>query len=124
VQLNHLNLPVSDVAVNRDFFVKHFGMVTVMERGNVLAMLRDDGGMLLNLSHFDKGTSAEIVYHKDFHVGFFVETTEEVNQIYGRLVADGLSVEPPKKMTGRFTFYVDAPGGFPVEVACLEKPTG
>ena len=72
MKLNHLNLPVMDVAATRDFLVKYFGMKTVFElKGNTLAMVKDDGDMLLNISHFDK-QATEILYHRDFHVGFFV----------------------------------------------------
>ncbi len=48
MKLNHINLPVTDVAANRDFFMKYFGMVTTMEVGkNFLAMLVDESGMVL-----------------------------------------------------------------------------
>lgn len=78
----------------RDFMAKYFGLVTVMEVGkNFLVMQQDNAGMVLNLSHFDKSSTAEVDYHKDFHVGFFVE--------------------------GRYGFYVTAPGGFVVEVSYL-----
>jgi lactoylglutathione lyase len=122
MNLNHINLPVADVAANRDFFTKYFGMVTTMEVGkNFLAMLVDESGMVLNLSHFDRDKSAAIVHHRDLHVGFFVKTVEEVDRVYARIVADGLAVHAPEKKEGRYTFYVKAPGGFDVEVACLDK---
>jgi lactoylglutathione lyase len=121
--LNHINLPVGDVAANRDFFTKYFGMVTVMELGkNFLATLVDKSGLALNLSHFDKDKSAAIVHHKDLHVGFFVETVEEVDRVYARIIADGVAALAPQKKEGRYTFYVKAPGGFDVEVACPDKP--
>jgi catechol 2,3-dioxygenase-like lactoylglutathione lyase family enzyme len=122
MKLNHINLPVSDVAANRDFFANHFGMVTVMELGkNFLAMLVDESGMVLNLSHFDKDKATAIDYHKDLHVGFFVDTVEEVDSVHARIVANGLDAPAPKKREGRYAFYVKAPGGFDVEVACLES---
>jgi lactoylglutathione lyase len=122
MNLNHINIPVGDVAANRDFFTKYFGMVTVMEVGkNFLAMLVDQSGMVLNLSHFDKDKTAAIVHHKDLHVGFFVDSVEEVDGVYSRITAEGLVVDVPKKMEGRYAFYVKAPGGFDVEVACLDK---
>jgi lactoylglutathione lyase len=122
MNLNHINLPVADVAANRDFFTKYFGMVARREVGkNFLAMLVDESGMVLNLSHFDKDKSAAIVHHRDLHVGFFVKTFEEVDRVYDRIVADGLAVDAPEKKEGRYTFYVKAPGGFDVEVACLDN---
>ncbi len=118
MNLNHINLPVDDVAASRDFFVKYFGMKTIFELPkNTLAILKDDGGMILNLSHFDK--KHEIQYHKDFHVGFFLETRDEVNGIHATMIADGLDAGTPKEMHGRWTFYVKSPGGFETEVGCL-----
>ncbi len=120
MKLNHINLPVEDIAASRDFLAKYFGMETVMERGkNVMAILRDEGGMVLILSHFAK--EGEILYHKDFHVGFFLDSREEVDAIHARMAADGIEAAPPKKMPGRWAFYVDAPGGFIAEVAMLDR---
>jgi catechol 2,3-dioxygenase-like lactoylglutathione lyase family enzyme len=119
MNLNHINLPVVDVAASRDFLNKYFGMKTIFELPkNTMAMMRDDAGLILNLSHF--GKEAEISYHKDFHVGFFVETRAEVDAIYARMAADGIVAEPPRKLQGRWSFYVLAPGGFLTEVAALE----
>lgn len=119
MKLNHINLPVADIAETRDFFVKYFGMKVVLEVGqNMLAILRDEGGLVLNLSRFDQ--TSEIQYHKDFHIGFFLESREEVVAIYQQMLADGLDVEEPKKDHGRWGFYFQAPGGFEVEVAMLE----
>ena len=121
MKLNHINLPVRDVAATRDFFAKYFGMETLFELGkNALAIMRDEGGMILNLSHFDKDKTAEIIYHKDFHVGFFLDTPEEVDATYARLTGDGFEVAPPVRRQGRYGFYLLAPGGFELEVAILE----
>jgi catechol 2,3-dioxygenase-like lactoylglutathione lyase family enzyme len=123
VNLNHINLPVDDVAANRDFFKKYFDMVTVFEVGKPTPTgvgLADKAGTLLNLTHFDEAETAPIVYHRDFHVGFFVETDTEVDELYARILADEVAVdEAPRKEFGRYTFYIKAPGGFDVEVACL-----
>ncbi len=120
MKLNHINLPVSDVAAARDFFTTYFDMVTTLEIGkNFLAMLTDEAGMVLNLSHFDKTQSADVDYHKDFHIGFFLETNTEVDRLFTRMNADGIASEPPKQLQGRYAFYVQAPGGVIVEVARL-----
>jgi lactoylglutathione lyase len=120
--LNHINLPVGDVAANRDFFTKYFGMTTVMELGkNFLATLVDASGMVFNLSHFDKDKSAAIVYHKDLHIGFFVDSDEEVDRVHTRFAADEVGAGAPERREGRYGFYVKAPGGFDVEIACLDK---
>jgi catechol 2,3-dioxygenase-like lactoylglutathione lyase family enzyme len=120
MNLNHINLPVRDVAVSRDFFATYFGMVTTLEVGdNFLVMMQDEGSMVLNLSHFDNDFSTEIAYPKDFHIGFYVETNDDVDRIHAQMSADGLVADPPKRREGRYSFYVQSPGGFITEVAKL-----
>jgi catechol 2,3-dioxygenase-like lactoylglutathione lyase family enzyme len=122
MKLNHINLPVRDVPATRDFFTKHFGLVTQMEVGkNFLALLLDDVGLVLNLSNFEKGAVGEVVYHKDFHVGFFVESDERVDAMYASMAAYGVASEPPERREARYGFYVNAPGGFVVEVAKMDE---
>ena len=119
MRLNHINLPVTDVPAARDFLATYFGMETTLELGRgVMAMMADGGGMVLNLSRFDKAT--EIHYHKDFHVGFLVETREEVDAMHARMTGDGLAPDAPRKFPGRYGFYIPSPGGFMTEVARLE----
>lgn len=121
MKLNHINLPVRDVGATRDFFVRFFDMEVVTELpNNVMALLRDEGGMVLNLSHFRKAETGEVAYHQDFHVGFIVDSAEAVDAARARLVAGGLDVAAPKRRQGgRYGFYYPAPGGFELEVECL-----
>ena len=121
--LNHINLPVQDVGATRDFFATYFGMKVEFELPkNVMAMMRDDVGLVLIVSHFDKKTE-EVTYHPDFHVGFLVDSNDEVDAVRARLVAGGLDVEAPKRRQGgRYGFYYPAPGGFELEVECLGQP--
>ncbi len=123
MSLNHINLPVGNVPANRDFFTKYFGMTTVMEVGkNFLATLVDRSGLVFNLSHFDKDKSAVITSHKDLHIGFFVDTDEEVDRLHARFAAAAVAVDAPERREYRYGFYVKAPGGFDVEVARVDKP--
>jgi lactoylglutathione lyase len=46
------------------------------------------------------------------------ESEEQVNAINGRLKGDGFAVPPPRRLHGMWTFYVEAPGGFTIEVGC------
>lgn len=120
MKLNHLNLPVSDIAANRDFFTRYFGMTITMEVGkNFLAMLEDEGDMVLNLSRFGKEPS-EIQYHPDFHVGFLMASNGEVDEAHARLAIGDVPCDAPQQLPGRYAFYVTAPGGFVVEVAHLK----
>ena len=56
------------------------------------------------------------MYPGTFHIGFIREGEEPVNALYRRLKDDGYAVEPPRRLHA-WTFYVDAPGGFTVEVS-------
>ncbi|MFC5650340.1 VOC family protein [Paenibacillus solisilvae] len=112
MKLNHLNLTVNDVKEAREFLEKYFEIKTRDTRGNSFALLSDDNGLVLTLM---KGT--QVSYPKTFHIGFIQESEERVNEINQRLKADGFDVDPPQRLHG-WTFYVEAPGGFTVEVLC------
>lgn len=74
--------------------------------------MKDDDGSILTLM---KGS--DVQYPKTFHVGFIQENEEQVNRINKRLKDDGYKVKLPQHLH-RYTFYVEAPGGFNVEVLC------
>ena len=74
--------------------------------------MKDDDGSILTLM---KGS--DVQYPKTFHVGFIQENEEQVNRINQKLKDDGFMVKPPQHLH-RYTFYVEAPGGFNVEVLC------
>lgn len=86
MRLDHLDLHVPDVLEARDFFVAHFGLVSVETRGaGGLAILHDDTGLELVISRpIDK---------------FGVELRS-----------------PPREMRGMWLFYCFAPGRILVEV--------
>jgi catechol 2,3-dioxygenase-like lactoylglutathione lyase family enzyme len=122
MNLNHINLPVPDVNATKEFFAKYFDMKTLFELPrNTLVMMRDEAGMVLNISHFGK-KDTEIHYHKDFHIGFFMKTRDEVDAMHARMTADGLTADTPKHHPGRYGYYITAPGGFTTEVAVLDRP--
>lgn len=109
MKLNHVNLTVSDVRAAVAFLKKYFGM-----RGEVsndgFAALFDSDGLVLTLMR-----GREVAYPRTFHIGFAQADEAAVNAIYERMVADGLQPEPPQR-SHAWTFYVEAPGGFTVEV--------
>jgi catechol 2,3-dioxygenase-like lactoylglutathione lyase family enzyme len=112
VKLNHLNLVVTDVLAARDFLEKYFGLRS--SGGNAgMSFLSDDDGFVLTLMKAGKAT--DLAYPGNFHVGFFVESDEVVNEINRRLKDDGFEVAPPERHHA-YTFYVEAPGGFTVEL--------
>jgi lactoylglutathione lyase len=112
VKLNHLNLAVTDVPAARDFLEGYFGLRSM--GGNAgMAFLSDDDGFVLTLMKARR--AAEKIYPGNFHIGFFVESGEIVDEVNRRLKEDGFDVAPPEQHHA-YTFYVEAPGGFTVEL--------
>ncbi|MDQ2769477.1 MAG: VOC family protein [Bacteroidota bacterium] len=112
--LNHLNLAVSDVAQTQAFFEKYFGLQALTKPNPTLAVLRDEAGLVLTLSNFDRAPT--VTYPAHFHIGFRQESAAHVDALHQRLTADGFAADPPRKFHGSWTFYLRAPGGILVEV--------
>jgi lactoylglutathione lyase len=112
--INHINLTVTDVVEAARFLEKYFGMQNPYEEEDnpKMMVLFDDNQLVLTLM---KGAPT-IKYPNSFHIGFMQATDEEVNELNRRLKEDGFDVEPPKRLHA-WTFYVEAPGGFMVEIA-------
>jgi lactoylglutathione lyase len=115
MNLNHLNLSVTDVGATREFLQKYFGLTDGGGNSNI-AFLRDENGMVLTLTSMKVGGESEVRYPNTFHIGFIQENAERVNEIHSRLVADGYEVPAPSRQHGSWTFYFHSPGGFLIEV--------
>lgn len=116
MKLNHLNLTVTDVRAASEFLVKYFGMRD-MGGNSGMGFLTDaaaEWGFVLSL--MKAGKPAQVQYPGNFHIGFFVESTAMVDEIHRRLTADGYDVAQPEHHNHGYGFYVEAPGGFEVEV--------
>jgi catechol 2,3-dioxygenase-like lactoylglutathione lyase family enzyme len=117
MQLNHLDLPVPDVAATAAFFTSHFGFRLHETRGNNgFALLLGTGGFALVLTR----RRAEGVqdFPDTFHIGFLVESEAAVHALHTRLQAAGVPDLPPVSFQRDATlFYVQAPGGVLVEVS-------
>ncbi len=112
MKLNHINLTVTDVRAASAFLEKYFGMRST--GGNAgMGFLTDDDGFVLSL--MKAGKTAHVTYPGTFHIGFFVGSEAQVDEINRRLKEDGYNVAPPERHHG-YTFYVEAPGGFTVEL--------
>jgi len=112
MKLNHLNLTVTDVRAVAAFLERYFGLQSI--GGNAgLTVLSDDGGFVLTLMKAKRATN--VTYPGNFHIGFFVESKATVDEINRRLKDDGYDVAPPTQEHA-YTFYVEAPGGFTVEL--------
>ena len=112
MKLNHLNLTVTDVQAATEFLEKYFGLQR-MGGSAGMAFLSDDDGFVLTLMRSGKMT--EVAYPGNFHIGFFVESEGTVDEINRLLKEDGYDVAPPERHHA-YTFYVQAPGGFTVEL--------
>ena len=117
MKLNHLNLTVTDVSRAKEFLETYFGLRSRgggKENKN-FTVLFDDDGLVLTLMKAGKAT--EVKYPGYFHIGFIQESEERVNEINQRMKDDGFDVGPPQR-SHAWTFYVQAPGGFTIEVLC------
>ena len=115
MRLNHINLPVSDIPAARAFLETYFGLRCLGgPMPETIVLMVDENECLIALSRFNK--SEAVVYPKAFHVGFMQASREAVDAIHARLAGDGIKVGTAKMFHGAWTFYVDAPGGFMVEV--------
>lgn len=113
MQLNHINLGVTDVPATVAMFETYFGLrpVTDFPANDRMAFLQDDTNALISLFRVKDAT-----YPKVFHVGFIQDDVAKVDAIHGRLAVDGFAPGEPREEHGRYTFYFEAPGGFTVEV--------
>ena len=119
MRLNHINLPVSDVATAAGFLREFFGLSNLRQRETrKRALLGDDNGMVVNISNFQDADSVQ--YPEFFHIGFIRDNREEVDEAHRRLVEAGYKAEAPRSFHGSWTFFVEAPGGFTVEVQTYE----
>ncbi|MGG1398096.1 VOC family protein [Bacillus salipaludis] len=115
MKLNHLNLTVTDVKLAKEFLEKYFDLQIKHTRNDSFALLNDDHGLVLSLM-----IGSQANYPKTFHIGFIQPSDDKVNKIYQRLKDDGFDVKPSQRAHG-WTFYVQAPGGFTVEVLSFEN---
>lgn len=111
MKLNHLNLTVSDVLATKEFLEKYFELKSQWVSNEEMAFLTDDNGMVLSLFKGDA-----VKYPGMFHIGFIQESRKRVNEINRRLQEEGFQVKAPREFHGSWTFYLQAPGGFTVEV--------
>ena len=124
--INHVNLTVVDPIETSAFLAKYFGLKS--EGGNAaMQLVLDDRRMVVTLMkgrpedrHSGEAggeTAKSIKYPSSFHIGFFLESRERVEQVNQQLRDDGYAVAPAGPSHGSWGFYFQAPGGFTIEVA-------
>lgn len=110
MKLNHLNLMVTDVLEAAKFLETYFGLKN-QGGDKKFTVLFDDNGLVLSLMKAGQG----IKYPGTFHIGFIQESEAQVDEINQRLKEAGFDVPPPQRFHA-YTFYINAPGGFTIEV--------
>ena len=104
MNLNHLDLQVTDVERARRFFEDHFGLRLVHQRKDQLAILEDQAGFSLGVSNLYG--SASPAYPPDFHIGFILETEAEVRTSYDRLRAAGVPIKSELSRGGPNLYFM------------------
>ncbi|MFE0503958.1 VOC family protein [Peribacillus butanolivorans] len=127
MKLNHLNLCVNDLSKAKDFFETYFDFKFLEQKGKALIVMSDSDEFILVLSDpkaFKDGEDEP--YPKAFHFGFLVESSNEVDQVYNRLVEGGIEIDKkPYKMRGSsYGFYFMALNELLIEVSCLNYRNG
>ena len=105
MRLNHLDFHVPDITATADFFIRHFGLMLKDMRGqNGLAILTDDAGLEIVLSHAIAkfGTSDQVeLQRQTYHIGFILADRAHVDAVHAGLVASGADLSgPPATMRG------------------------
>ena len=116
MRLNHIDLPVPDIAATRNFFETWLGFTHERTLGqNGLAILRDESGLVLVLSRLQRHGAQ--TFPATFHIGFHLESEDAVQALYEKLHDGGMAHDAPARQHGAFAFYITAPGEILVEVA-------
>ncbi len=116
MNLNHVDIPTTDVSSARSFFERHFGCRCIFERDDGLTVLLDEDNFALTLSPLAKGE--KLHYPTGFHIGFNVDSEHELYEAHGRLAAASVPiVRHPGDLGGALTFHCHAPGPILVEIA-------
>jgi catechol 2,3-dioxygenase-like lactoylglutathione lyase family enzyme len=115
MRLTHIDPQVSDIDAARDFFETHFGVRCTYQRQNQIAIFKDETGFEFAVSNLFN--SPPPAYPLDFHIGFVLEGTSEVREVYDRLKKGGVSMKPELGIHGpALAFQCLGPDSIPVEV--------
>jgi len=116
MKLNHLDLPVRDIAANVAFLQDYFGLrLQSAKPSSALAILTDGHGFVLVLQQRDDTND---IYAGSLHIGFLLDDAASVHALQARARSEGANVTDVI-VNGRGTMiYFTAPDGYRVEVAC------
>lgn len=121
MRLNHIDLQVPDVQQAAAFFVRWFGFALESNpHSPAMAILRGEGNFSLVLQRRAEGER----YPATFHVGFLLDTPDEVQAFHARAREAGLAIGELER-NGRGTLsYLRGPGDILIEVSCRRRPGG
>jgi predicted enzyme related to lactoylglutathione lyase len=102
--INHLNLIVTDVTKAVQFFETYFEFTCEFIKGdNVIAVLKNNENFTLVIMANKNG---DIIYPKDFHIGFMIDSSEQVDALYEKLGNGKVAVtQSPRKIRDSYAFY-------------------
>jgi catechol 2,3-dioxygenase-like lactoylglutathione lyase family enzyme len=116
MNLNHLDLQVSDVAAARDFFIRHFDLQLAFEREGEIALMRDEVGFSLAVSNLFG--SPPPTYPPDFHIGFVLAEEAQLRAHYDRIRDAGVALKAELSRGGPNLYFVClGPDSIPIEVS-------
>ncbi|MBV4358289.1 VOC family protein [Pinibacter aurantiacus] len=123
MKLNHINLTVPDVKATADFFETFFSFTCLEKKGdNALAVLKGEDGFVLVITSHSFNRNDIHSYPDAFHVGFLVNSKQEVDLKYDQLLSSGYATgHAPRNMHGSYGFYFNAPGSILVEISMENK---
>ncbi len=109
MQLNHLNLCVDDLVEAHTFFQNCFDFQFLEQKGEAVVIMTDAHGFTLVLSDPRAFKQEMRPYPEGFHIGFLLKTSDQVDQVYRRLVIAGVHLtQEPRKMRESYGFYFTA----------------
>lgn len=117
IQLNHINLPVTNVATAVSFFERHFDFRPVEIKGDdALAVMSGAGNFILVLM---KAKAAQ-PYPKAFHIGFLQPDAASVDQVYEQLKRGyDEQIEAPGRIRDTYGFYFTF-DSILIEISCAQ----
>lgn len=105
--INHINLTVEDVHHATKFFEDNFDFECEEMKGeNMIAVLRNKENFTLVLMSSKMNKNGNSSYPDAFHIGFMLESAEEVDQLHQKLKDSKIEVgESPRKIRDSYGFY-------------------
>lgn len=104
MKLNHINLVVSNITDTIELFETYFNFkCTGIKGDNIVAILKGADDFTLVIMSDKNGP---FTYPKAFHIGFMLDSEEEVTKTYDTLKNGGIEVgQEPRKIRDSFGFY-------------------